>query len=424
MSSEKPAHQSSTEQMNGCSHEGLINLDQALNAYLQTIPLASIQISIADALNHVLAEDVLSPVSLPLFTQSAVDGYALRQVDIDAGIRQFELIGEIRAGIEQCFELLQGQALRIFTGGKLPASADTVARQEIISRNQQSIVLNQPITVGTDIRYHGEELQQGTLLAEKGQLLSVGMIAALSMAGVRLVQCVKKPKIAVLVTGDEVSQSQQALQNGAQVFDANSPLIASWLKQNGYDDFVLQHVIDDAEILQAALKYALDHFDVVLTTGGVSVGDYDLIRPISQQLGAQEIFWQVAQKPGKPLYFASYQRQENGQSSYLLGLPGNPAAVFIGLYIHVSTLLNRLQGLSNPLPDWQIGILTESLRPDSREQLLRMRINSNHQGQLILSLLKNQQSHMLSNLAQANALVRVPQNTVIQEPQVLKFIFI
>lgn len=406
-----------------CAHEGLISLDEALQHYLQVQPLRVIRLALAQALNHVLAADVTSPVSLPLFTQSAVDGYALRQQDIDAGIREFELIGEIRAGIEQNFELQQGQTLRIFTGGKLPVSADTVARQEIISRQQTTIHLNQSISLGADIRYQGEELKQGTLLAEKGQKLTVGLIAALSMAGVKQVQVYKSPKIAVLITGDEVSQSSQ-LENHTQVFDANSPLISSWLKQHGYQDFVVQHVIDDEQILKCALQQTLQHFDLVLTTGGVSVGDYDLIRPVSMALGAREIFWQVAQKPGKPLYFASYQQRGSKHQSYLLGLPGNPAAVLIGLYIHVHSLLNCLQQQQQPLPQWQTGIVQQSLKTDSREQLLRMRVDSSTQGLLELTALKKQQSHMLSNMAKANALVRIPATQQVQAGDAFHFMYI
>lgn len=406
-----------------CTHEGLISLDKALQHYLQVQPLPVVRVALAQALNHVLAADVTSAVSLPLFTQSAVDGYALRQQDIDAGIREFELIGEIRAGIEQNFELQQGQTLRIFTGGKLPVSADSVARQEIVSLQAHAITLNHAISLGADIRYQGEELKQGTLLAEKGQKLTVGLIAALSMAGIKQVQVHKSPKIAVLITGDEVSQSSQ-LENQTQVFDANSPLISSWLKQHGYHDFVVQHVIDDEQILKCALQQTLQHFDLVLTTGGVSVGDYDLIRPVSMALGAREIFWQVAQKPGKPLYFASYQQQGSKHQSYLLGLPGNPAAVLIGLYIHVHSLLNCLQQQQQPLPHWQTGVVQQSLKTDSREQLLRMRVDSNTQGLLELTALKKQQSHMLSNMAKANALVRIPAAEQVQAGDAFHFVYI
>lgn len=402
-----------------CSHEGLISLDTALASYAQVKKLPVVELDLLAAHQHILATDVLSSIALPLFNQSAVDGYALRQADIDAGIRDFELIGEIRAGIEQQFELRQGQALRIFTGGKLSASSDTVARQEIVNRHGNQITLQQTIHLGTDIRYKGEELQPHTLLATQGQRLTTGLIAALSMAGIHHVEVYCQPRISVLITGDEVSSE---LTNDAQVFDANGPLILSWLKEQGYQDIQLQHVIDEETSLKTALEQALNQFDLVITTGGVSVGDYDLIRPVSMRLGAEQVFWQVAQKPGKPLYFATYHKVQH--QSYLIGLPGNPAAVALGLYVHVQTLLNELQGKTHVLPHWHYGKLANGIKPDSREQILRMRAESNAQGELVLYPLTKQQSHMLSNMNQANALVRVPAGQVCEAGEVLRFLWI
>lgn len=410
-------HQHNTQ--HGCSHEGLITLDQALDLYLQhgkTLPEESK--SLLNSQHQILSEDVLSPVALPLFTQSAVDGYALRQQDIDAGIRSFELIGEVRAGIEQHLQIQQGQALRIFTGGRLPDSCDTVARQEIISRHDNAIQLNSTIQKGTDIRYQGEELKQNTLLAKKGQPISVGLIASLSMAGVKNVKVFKQPRVAVVITGDEVSED---LSNDAKVFDANGPLIHSWLTSIGIKQFEIFHVVDEAAALSALLEKTFNQFDIVLTTGGVSVGDYDLIRPLSLKLGAQEVFWQVAQKPGKPLYFAKYQKADQ-QASYLLGLPGNPAAVFIGLYVHAQTLLNVIQGFSKPLPQWKTGLMTEQLKTDSREQLLRMQTHVDERGVLRLSRLPKQQSHMLSNLNTSNAIVRIQPDTAFNGENYLQFL--
>jgi molybdopterin molybdotransferase len=423
-----------------CNHEGLISLDEALASYSTVIPLPVICLPLINAHQHILAEDVLSPVELPLFSQSAVDGYAINSADGQVADASLHLIGEIRAGSEQQLTLKRGQAIRIFTGGKIPAGADTVARQEIVRREQDTVQLMQTIGAGTDIRYQGEELAKGTKLANQGQYLNSGLIAALSMAGMQQVKVHRQPKIAVLITGDEVKKSKTGskptgspdinetappngqLDHDAQVFDANGPLISSWLKQQGYHSFDLQYVSDDYTELQQALDKALNQFDLVVTTGGVSVGDYDLIRPVSMQLGAHQIFWQVAQKPGKPLYFASFQNPQSGHQSYLMGLPGNPAAVLIGLHVHLQTLLANLQGKKQSLPQWQTGQFEGNLKADSRERLLRMQMHINLQGQVILTALDKQQSHMLSNLARSNALVRVAAHHQIKPPTILKFI--
>lgn len=417
-----------------CSHEGLISLDEALGSYASVKRLPVIKLSLLKAHRHILAQDVISPVELPLFDQSAVDGYALRQEDINAGMRKFELIGEIRAGIQQQLTLHAGQSIRIFTGGKIPCGADTIARQEIVQREQHHIELMQPINAGTDIRYQGEELAIGTILAKQGDQLNSGLIAALSMAGVQQVDVHRQPNIAVLITGDEISSQRN---HEAQVFDANGPLISSWLAEQGYSQIHIQHVNDELEPLRQALHDALHHYDLVLTTGGVSVGDYDLIRPVAMQLGAQQIFWQVAQKPGKPLYFASFQHFQNFNSqdhnpqdpnpqdrhqSYLLGLPGNPAAVLIGLHLHVKTLLNYLQNHQNPSPPWQTGQMATDLKADSRERLLRMQRSIDRHGQNHLTILPKQQSHMLSNMALASALVRIPAYQTITQGSTALFI--
>lgn len=401
-----------------CSGQGLIGLDQALAAYSTVEPRAVQTLPLVEAHQHYLAQDVLSEIALPLFTQSAVDGYALKSEDILAGITVFELVGEIRAGIEEYIQIESGQCVRIFTGGKLPESADTVARQEIVSKLDSRISLNQALNKGTDIRYQGEELSIGTILAKQGQYLKSGLVASLSMAGVKEVSVFNHPRIAVLITGDEVSKS---LDNSAQVFDANSPMVLTWLKERGFYSIHLEHVIDDETVLKKALANALDHYDLVITTGGVSVGDYDLIRPVSLGLGANEIFWQVAQKPGKPIYFAEYKKPN--QSSYLLGLPGNPAAVFICLEIHVLTLLKAMQGLKEAKPEWEKASLSDAVKGDSREQLLRMKLNVDEQGQLSVSKLKKQQSHMLSNLSEANVIGRIPVfNNAENCPKFIEFI--
>ncbi|MEB3766700.1 molybdopterin molybdotransferase MoeA [Acinetobacter sp. MD2] len=394
-----------------CSEHGLLSLDQALATYTTVKKQAQLQIALSHAHCHYLAEDVMSTIALPLFTQSAVDGYALKSEDVAAGLTTFKLVGEVRAGVSQQLEIQSGECLRIFTGGRVPESADTVARQEIVTADAATIHLNECLKQGADIRYQGEELQVGACLARRGQYLNSGVIAALSMAGVQQVNVFAQPKIAVLITGDEVSQS---LENDAQVFDANAPMILAWLKEQGYQNVTLQHVIDDEAVLSQVLQDALQKHDLVITTGGVSVGDYDFIRPVSLALGAKEIFWKVAQKPGKPLYFAQYQHLN--RSAYLIGLPGNPAAVFVCLALHVTTLLKALQGIAHPQPQWQRALLNDTVRLDSREQLLRMKLDVNQQGQRIVSKLKKQQSHMLSNLSEANVIVRIPTQTLAESP--------
>ncbi|HET8881007.1 MAG TPA: molybdopterin molybdotransferase MoeA [Solimonas sp.] len=395
-----------------CAHGELLPLDAALASYAREVrPLPARRLPLVDALHHVLAAPVTAAVDLPMFTQSAVDGYALRSADLagasDASPLRLPVTGEVRAGAVPDTPLGTGQTQRIFTGGRLPAGADTVARQEIVERDGGHAILRHALAPGVDVRERGEELRAGSVLAQAGQRLHAGLIAALAMAGVADVAVVRMPRVRVLVTGDEVARD--AVPGEAGVFDANGPLLRSWFVERGYPPPRIDYVSDDRAALQAAMDEALRDGDLLLTSGGVSVGDHDLVRPVAAGLGVREVFWQVAQKPGKPLYFGV--RDRGDARSLILGLPGNPGAVLIGLHVHVAAVLARLQNASDAAPAWRAGRLVDAVRSDAREQLLRMRVQVDDDGQIHLERLGRQDSHMLSNLASASALVRIPAGT-------------
>ncbi len=408
--------------MSGCGTEhGLISVDLALNLIIQnTQTLQTERLELNQVLHRYLAEDVYSKINLPLFSQSAVDGYAIcTQSEIEANA-EFELVGEIRAGQHAAMSLQIGQAMRIFTGAPIPIGTTTVARQEIVhSSSSARIQVKKNLSPNVDIRHAGEEIASGQLLADKGQHLSVGAIAYLSMAGIKTVEVFRYPKVVVVITGDEVAESVEDLASG-KIFDANAPLIRAWFQQAGQAVDIV-HVEDSAAAVKALLQKLADSYDLILTTGGISVGDYDFIRPVSLDLGFEQIFWKVKQKPGKPIFFAQ-QRREDGPYCYLLGLPGNPAAVYVGMQVYASTLLDALQGRQRQR-NWMTAILTHDLKPDDRERFLRMSATVD-QATLKVTSLSKQQSHMLSNLMQANALVRVPAATAIHAGQIVKVLLI
>lgn len=395
-----------------CGHGALLALDEAIAQYHRQLRPLPVQRAAPDALRgQMLAQDVFAQVDLPTFTQSAVDGYALRSADTQAASAaqpaRLPVVAEVRAGIEAAAPLAPGEAMRIFTGGRVPEGADTIARQEIVRRDGRHLLLAAALPAGTDIRPRGEELRAGARVASAGQRLHSGLIAALAMAGAGEVAAYRAPRVRVLITGDEISSAPAG---GAQVFDANGPLTRSWFAERGYALPECRLVADTREDLQAALREALDEADLVITTGGVSVGDYDLVRPVSVELGVKEIFWQVAQKPGKPLYFGL--REEAGAQKVIMGLPGNPGAVLACLQVHVAEVLAALGAGERPC--WRAGVLTAPLRADSREQLLRMRLALDETGRAQLTPLPRQASHMLSNMAQASALVRIAPGRAVQ----------
>ncbi|WP_343620271.1 molybdopterin molybdotransferase MoeA [Acinetobacter proteolyticus] len=407
--------------MSGCGAEkGLISIDEAL-ALLQTQPkaLKVETLPLSDGLNRYLAKAINSNVDLPSFSQSAVDGYALNSSAENLQDTIYEVIGEIKAGSESEHQLKDGQAIRIFTGGKTPEGTTHVARQEIVAvEANQTIRLTEHIQRQADIRFVGEEVQRGQQLADVGQRINIGALAALSMAGVHSIDVFQAPKVVVVITGDEVAETAEDLQAG-KVFDANGPLLKAWLKDYGIDAEIL-HIADAAAEVTQCFERLKQQYDLIITTGGVSVGDYDFVRPCAFETGFEQVFWKVKQKPGKPLFFAEYTQQ--AQSCYLLGLPGNPAAVYVCMQVYGKALLDALQNQRQPL-QWLSGVLTHDLKSDARERFLRMQAYFD-QGQLKFQSLAKQQSHMLSNLMQANSLVRIPANTKLESGQLLTGLFI
>lgn len=408
--------------MSGCGAEkGLISIDEAL-ALIQAQPktLTTETLALGGCLNRYLAKAVYSEVNLPSFSQSAVDGYAINCSLDDLQNVSFKLNGEIKAGTFSELPLQQNHAIRIFTGGKIPEGTTHVARQEIvILENADQIRLSEHIKQQADIRFTGEEVKQGQQLAEIGQKINIGALAALSMAGVKNIEVFQQPKVAVVVTGDEVAQSSEDLQAG-KVFDANGPLLRAWFKDYGIEVEIL-HIVDEAEQVTACFEKLKHQYNVIITTGGVSVGDYDFVRPCAFETGFEQIFWKVKQKPGKPLFFAEYQSKDK-HNCYILGLPGNPAAVYVCMQIYGKVLLDALQNQHQSV-EWFSATLMHELKSDTRERFLRMHAYFD-QGQLKLKSLAMQQSHMLTNLMQANCLVRIPANIPLNAGQKVSGIFI
>jgi molybdopterin molybdotransferase len=286
----------------------------------------------------------------------------------------------------------------------LPEGADAVARQEIVERTGTGIVLTEAVRTGEAIRYEGEELVAGSVIASAGQRVTAGLVAALAMAGIDQVEVYRRPRVAVLVTGDEVVRAGEPLAPG-MVYDANGPLLRAWFMENGYGEPVVAYVRDDEAALEEALSAALDSADLIVTSGGVSVGDRDFVPSVADRLGVRKVFWKVAQKPGKPLWFGMRE------GKVLLGMPGNPAAVLVCLAVHARAVLAHLEGETADQPEWRDGVLSVAVDADTeRDRLVRMRL-TNAEGMVMLEALPRQDSHMLSNLASARALVWLASRT-------------
>ncbi|TDU31388.1 molybdopterin molybdotransferase [Panacagrimonas perspica] len=372
-------------------------LDEAIAA------LPVMQLPLGQALNRVTAAPLAAYCDLPPFDQSAMDGYALRVADATPSPVSLPLSTTVAAGPHDTLPVLPaGHACRIYTGGLIPQGADAVVRQEWTARDGETVIIQRPTPLGQDIRRQGEELRRGTELIEAGRRLNAGHIAMLSMAGVADAAVRRAPRIRVLVSGDEVVDAGRALRPG-EVYNANGPLIQAWLAQAGYADVSVAAVGDTEQAVREALQQAFAQSDLVLTTGGVSVGDKDLIAPEAEKLGARRVLWKVAQKPGKPLYVARHG------AALLIGLPGNPASVLVNLATFVRRALDRLEDVKTVAPHLQAGVLASPIKADSeRESWVRVRIEVDAQGLTRVLPQTHQASHMLSNLSAADALAWVP----------------
>ena len=381
----------------------MTSVDEALGLIAATVsPLASEEVETSSAVQRVLSAAVHTVHPLPMFDQSAVDGYAVRHRDL-TGRRTVLRVGSTVAATAQSKapRLAEGEAARIFTGAMVPVGADTIVRQEMTLRDGESVVIEGHVVPGTDLRRQGEELPRGAEVAAANTLVTPGLIGALAVAGARRVAVRRQPRVHVLVTGDEVVPGGGVLGLG-QIPDSNGPLIRAHLQRWGVTPVVVGHVADDAAAVRDALDHALSDADLVITSGGVSVGDLDFIPTMAEAVGARRVLWKVAQRPGGPLYVA----ERDG--SLLLGLPGNPAAVLVNLCVHVRHALDLALGL-DPARRWHRGRLSEDLHGMAdRTFWLRATARTDDDGVVRLDPLGGQGSHMLSNLARADALVRVP----------------
>jgi molybdopterin molybdotransferase len=363
-------------------------------------PLAAENVALAAVAGRVTAEEARAVVDLPPFDSSAMDGYAVRAGDLPGRLR---VVGQIAAGRPADRSLGAGEAMAISTGGVVPDGADAVVPIEYVVSYDNEIEATQAVAVGEHVRPRGGDTHAGEVVVEPGVRIGAAQLGGLAAAGLALVSCVRRPRIAVLATGTELARPGEPLAAG-EVYEANSYMLAAALAAVGAEIEVLPAVADDESAHRAAIERGLEA-DVLVTSGGVSVGPHDLVRSIEADLGVEEVFWRVAIKPGKPVAFGVRG------ATLVFGLPGNPVSSLVGCELFVKPALRALQGLRQPLPQFERGQLGAALRRnDSRDELVRARIVGGEDG-VVLEPLSGQESHMIVRSAGADALVHVPAGT-------------
>jgi molybdopterin molybdotransferase len=376
----------------------LLSIDDALECVLaRAQPLAAERVSVAAAAGRVLAENVEARVDLPPFASSAMDGFAVRAADLPG---RLPIVFRIAAGLPAARPLEPGEAMEISTGGAVPEGADAVVPIEQVVTTDNSIEVATAVAAGAHVRPIGGDVRVGDALLDAGTPLGAAQIGALAAAGVADVLCARQPRVVVLSTGTELRAPGEELGPG-QIYESNGPMLAAAFEAAGALVERIGPIADDVESHRSALEHGLAA-DVLVSSGGVSVGPHDLVRRILGELGVEEHFWGVAVRPGKPLAFGSRG------ATLVFGLPGNPVSSLVAVELFVRPALLALQGATRPGPRWESARLAAALRRNARRaELVRARTRDDA-GELVLEPLTGQESHMIARAAAADALVLVP----------------
>jgi molybdopterin molybdotransferase len=377
----------------------LISVAEAQRLVLERAkPLEAERVPIERATGRVLAAAAAAVVDLPPFASSAMDGYAVRSADTTSAPVVLPVVERIAAGSPASRSLAAEEAMGIATGGAVPEGADAVVPIEVVEETEEGLSVASPVTAGANVRDPGGDVRAGETVLEPGVLLGPGQVGALAAAGVSEVQCTKRPRVGILVTGSELRQPGEALEPG-QIYESNGLLLATALGLAGAVPAQLGVVADDEEEHRRTMERALLGFDMLITTGGASVGPHDLVRKVQAELRVEELFWGVAMKPGKPVAFGV--RRDH----LVFNLPGNPVSVLATFELLVRPAINALLGLPDPLPAFRNGTLGAVVRRNAeRDELLRA-ARRRDDGVDVLEPLSGQESHMIVRAGRANALV-------------------
>lgn len=410
----------------GHSHaaEDMLSVEQAFDRILAFFgPLDAVEMPLLDSLGQVLAEDILSPLDLPPLTNSAMDGYAVRVEDIQGAStdspRNLNVIGLVAAGQVSTQSVGPGTTIRIMTGAPVPQGADTVVpfeetdeveRREA-GRPMEQVAIRSALPLGANVRPAGEDVQRGQQVLQSGTLVRPAVIGVMASLGLQRVKVVRRPVVAILSTGDELVSSGRELEPG-KIFDSNSFSAAASVVASGGIPRILGIARDNLEDLNAKLTDTVGS-DLIITSAGVSKGDYDIVKDVLTERGDMN-FWSVRMRPAKPLAFG-HLRENGGRSVPLLGLPGNPVSAMVAFEIFARPAIHTMLGkgrLTRPVVD---GILTGPIHNyDGRRVYARVHV-SRRDGVYYAAPTGPQGSNILTSMAQANGLAICPEELLSKE---------
>jgi molybdopterin molybdotransferase len=403
--------------MSGCSDNTskLMSLDEALLHLLGTVTRIpdTETVDLQQALGRVLAEPVTSRINVPAWDNSAMDGYALRHQDLEHG-DQLPVVQRIPAG-KSGQPLQPATAARIFTGAPVPENADTVVMQEMTERDGDNIRVTGPVKPGDNIRRAGEDIQQGSVIIDKGVRLLPQHLGLAASSGTAKLEVTRRLRVACFTTGDELTEPGNELANG-KIYNSNRYLFNGLLQKLGCDVIDQGNIPDDYDATCKAIEAAAASADLVLSSGGVSVGEEDHVKNALDAMGELEL-WRIAVRPGKPL---AYGRIADVP---FIGVPGNPVSLFVTFSIFVRPFILKSMGMTDVTPqeflmpsgfDWD--------RPDSRTEYMRARIEQSADGNAVVLVYPSRSSGVLSSVTWSDGLVVINPGQRIKKGQLTRFI--
>lgn len=386
-------------------------------------PLSVTNVTLAKCASHVLAQSIKARMNMPRFTNSAMDGVAVRHADLARASKKspvtLPVVAESRAGKPIGKTIGRGQAVRIFTGAEIPKGADVVIPQEDCTIGSGEVTVSMHPEPGAHIRYKGEGIHKGAELLAKGTVLEAAQVALLASQGLTSVPVHRKPSVAIVTSGDELVRPGNELERG-EIYDSVAPGLEAACARLGLKSS-MAHVGDQLGLIRRKLARLLESNDVVIIAGGVSVGDYDFVKLALAHLGVRQVYWQLAVRPGKPNYFGVYRRQpsaigkietvrlSNVGKTFVFGLPGNPVSALVSYLKLVKPALALLMGAEPTSRGLAAKLATGITKQPGRLEWVRARIEWSKDGPRALPVAA-QGSHMLGGLAAADCLIDFPQN--------------
>ena len=390
----------------------LISFEEGLQIILEKTPtLGKITLSLRKLSGRILAEDILTPFPLPRFDNSAMDGYAVKVRDYEraspANPIPVKVVATIRAGETGNQSLPPGMAIKIMTGAPIPPGAEAVVMREDVE-SEQGLFIIKPIKRGANIRRQGGELPENSLALSAGTRVTPPVVGMLATLGKERALVYKSPKATVIITGDELQQLGEEAVSG-RIYNSNGPALESAIRRSGVQSIKLLSCPDDESALRRQLGMALRNSDLIITVGGISVGDYDYVRRVANSLGVTEHLWRMAIKPGKPVYFGTFARGKRNPVVFI-GLPGNPVSALMGFNLFARTAIRKMTGDPSPAPRIAQARLARDLRKKvGRTEFVRARLSPSD-GLPSVDPVTGQESHMVSGLVQADSLIIFPKD--------------